>query len=372
MERFSGQPLRERPHIAVLFYDAIGDFVVATPLLRGVRDKYPGCTLDYLGGERTRQLEEASRLVDSRFSVFGAGTLTDLPGYLTERRALAGDFDLAVNCDDHPVAAVVAALLAPRYVVGRCFDGELRSPLPDSGERLDELWRQDWADADLLGRYGDLLQTQFIGEILCRLARVETDYARTEAPVAEPPLAVPPILIATGGKRSAKLWPAEHWLALLRHCQRRGLAVGLLGDAPAQQRSRYHSADLEDYLLGNSALQDLRGALSLPQVAGALQRARACVTVDNGIMHLAGAVGTPTLALFGASPWRVWAPPVPHLQVLLGDEPCPLCAENRFRNEACLRERHVCLESLAPSLVAERLDGLLSAQEAPARQRLPY
>jgi heptosyltransferase III len=360
MERFSGQPLRERPHIAVLFYDAIGDFVVATPLLRGLRAKHPGCTLDYFGGERTRQLEAASPLVDSRYSVFGPGTLVDLPAYLKERRSLAGDYDLVVNCDDHPVTAMVAAQLATRYAVGRCYDRELRSLLPDAGARVDELWQQDWAAPDFLARYGDLLGTQFIGEILCRLARVETDFARTEVPTAEPPGDVPPVLISTGGKRSAKLWPTGHWLALLGHCQARGLTVGLLGDAPANQRSRYHSGDSEDHLLASSSLLDLRGAFTLPQVGGALQRARVCVTVDNGIMHLAGAVGTPTLALFGASPWRVWAPPVSHLQVMLGDEPCPLCEQNRFRNEACLREQHVCLESLTPAMVAARLDALLA------------
>jgi ADP-heptose:LPS heptosyltransferase len=41
MEWFNDQPLRPRPHIAVLFYDALGDFVIITPLLRGLKEKYP-------------------------------------------------------------------------------------------------------------------------------------------------------------------------------------------------------------------------------------------------------------------------------------------------------------------------------------------
>lgn len=361
MERFVGQELRAGPHIAVLFYDAIGDFVVATPLLRGLRAQFPGCIIDYFGGERTQQLEQASPLIDSRFSVFGAASaLRGLEGFLEERRAAAGVYDLVVNCDDHPVLATVAALLRPCYVVGRCYDPELRSLVPEGTGRIGALWGENWASEDLVQRYDDLLGSPFIGEILCRLARVRTDFARTEVPMAEPPVAIPAVLLATGGKRSAKLWPAEHWLALLRHCERRGLTVGLLGDAPARQRSRYHSADIEEHLLASTALRDLRGVLTLPQVCGALRKARACVTIDNGIMHLAGAVGTPTLALFGASPWRVWAPPVPQLKVLLGSEACPLCEQNRFRNEACLRERHVCLESLTPAVVAESLDEALA------------
>ncbi|MHB1130975.1 MAG: glycosyltransferase family 9 protein [Chloroflexota bacterium] len=357
-ERFSGQPLRPQPHLAVLFYDALGDFVVAAPLLRGLRAKYPGCTLDYFGGERTRQLEEASPLIDARYSIFGGDFARLLP-WLEVRSWDTGAYDLVINCDDHPALALAAALLRPRYVVGRCYDADLRGLIPEGLETIDALWRDDWNAPDLLGRYAGQLGSQFIGEILCRLARVETDYQRTEAPYVAPPFATPPVLIATGGKRPAKLWPVEHWLALLHACEWRGLEVGLLGDAPERQRASYNSADGEDYLLANSSLQDLRGRLTLPEVAGALRQARVCVAIDNGIMHLAGAVGTPTLALFGASPWQVWVPRTPYMQVLLGTEPCPLCAQNRFRNPSCLRERQTCLESLSPELVAKRLDEVL-------------
>ena len=99
--------------------------------------------------------------------------------------------------------------------------------------------------------------------------------------------------------------------------------------------------------------------LRLPKVAGALKACQACVTIDNGIMHLAYSVGTPTVAIFGASPWQLWAPSVPNLSVVLPPDPCSLCAENHYRNDACLRERHVCMESITPALVLERLDALL-------------
>ena len=361
MERFTGQLLRRAPHLAVLFYDAIGDFVVATPLLRGLREKYSGCTVDYFGGERSRQLEEASPLIDSRFSVFGdPGALERLPAYLAERRRVAGPYDLAINCDDHPALAVVASALDPRYVVGRCLDAGLRADLPPAAERVDALYAENWADPELLARFGDVLQSQYIAEIFCRLARVETDFGRTEVPAAPPPGEVPDILIATGGKRAAKLWPAGHWLTFLELCRARGFAVGLLGDSPPRQRRQYHAGDTDELILARSLAADLRGRLTLPQVCGALRAARACVTIDNGIMHLAGAAGVPTLALFGASPWRLWAPPVPHLRIVLGTEPCSLCEENRYRNEHCLRERQVCLESLTPEMVIAHLDDLLA------------
>lgn len=363
MEQFRDQPLRPCPHIAILFYDAIGDFVVATPLMRGLREKYPGCVIDYFGGERTRELEERSALIDARFSVFGGeGGLASLPAFAQEREAAAGPYDLAINLDFHPALALAASLLRPRFVVGRCYDSEQRELLPRSPDKVDALHDEFWASPTLLERYEGILSSQFIGEIFCRLARVETDFHRTEVPESEPPGPVPPILIATGGKRPAKLWPGEYWRELITWCEARGLEVGLLGAAPSRQYTQYNTGAVEEALLRETKLIDLRGAFDLPQVCGALRRARACVTIDNGIMHLAGAVGVPTLALFGAgaSPWRVWVPSVPHIKVLLGAEPCPLCEENRFRNADCLRERHVCMESLLPSMAIAALEATLA------------
>jgi ADP-heptose:LPS heptosyltransferase len=138
--------------------------------------------------------------------------------------------------------------------------------------------------------------------------------------------------------------------------------VGLLGGSPAKQRAHYGSAETDDVLIGSTRTIDLRGKLRFPQVAGALKVATACVTIDNGIMHLAYSVETPTVAIFGASPWQLWAPELPHLSVVLPPDACTLCAGNRFRNDACLRERHVCMESITPRLVLYRLDALLSAR----------
>jgi ADP-heptose:LPS heptosyltransferase len=365
MKRFTDQPLRPRPHIAVLFYDSIGDFVVVTPLLRGLSEKYPGCVVDYLGGERTRELEAASPLINSRYSLFGGpGALAGLPGYVAERVAAAGPYDLAINCEAHPAARLASHFLAPHFVVGPAYAEDLRGDLPYPSTRVDALHAEAWNAGDLLDRYGDVLQSQYIAEILCRLARVETNFARTEVPIVDPGEPVPEVLIATGGNRSAKLWPLAYWHEVVDWCTRHRLSVGLLGSAPAQQARFYHSVDAETALLEQTALQDLRGRFSLPAVAGALQRAQVCVSIDNGIMHMAAAAGAPTVAIFGGSPWRLWAPRAPKVQVLVPAEPCTRCEENRFRNDSCLLPEHLCMLAVAPARVSAAIERALG--EAPA------
>lgn len=363
MERFTGQWLGERPHVAVLFADKLGGFVVATPLLRGLKERYPKGTVDYFGGDRTAELEEACAYVDSRFSTFGK----DLPlrraaAYIAEREACHGLYDLAINLDFHPVNAALAATLNPRYVVGRAYTPDFRSEVPFGDDRIDRLHGEFWSAPDLLFRYRDVLDSSYIGEIFCRLARIETDYHHTEVPTAPPGRPVPDVLVATGGTRKTKLWPTHHWEALIDSLAERGLSVGLLGSAPAIQRSHYGSADADNYLLDRTPLVDLRGVFTLPQVNGALAEARACVTIDTGIMHLAYSVGTPTLALFGSSPWKVWVPRRANLAVVLPRVDCPLCEENQFRNDACLRAdvENWCMENVTPEHVLARLDRLMA------------
>jgi len=157
VERFGDQRLRDAPHLAVLFADKIGGFVCATPLLRGLKEKYPGAVLDYFGGERTAELEAACPYVDARYSLYGRlGALRTLPAFVGEREAGAGPYDLAINFDLNAVNAVVAALLDPRYVVGRCYAPDGRRELPLGTAKLDRIQgpKTFWAGESFLARCG--------------------------------------------------------------------------------------------------------------------------------------------------------------------------------------------------------------------------
>jgi ADP-heptose:LPS heptosyltransferase len=326
--------------------------------MRGLRARFPDLVLDYFGGERTREMEEASRLIDARFSLYSAPDVLDhLPGFLAERRAAAGPYALAVNLESDPLAARACGLLEASFVVGAWVDPASGTLVRPPRHGIDRLWHDlHWNRAELLADY-PALHSPYIGELFASLTRVEVDPAVAEVPTDLPPFSTPPLLISTGANRSAKLWPAEHWLALADSLLAAGHAVGLLGAPPAQ--GAYH-ADGVDADLVAGGVQDLRGKLTLPQVAGALSGARAFVTVDNGLMHMAAAVGTPTVAIFGASPRRLWAPPVPCVRVLEPLDPCQRCEENRFRNADCLLPIHQCLLSVSPVRVLAAVDGILS------------
>jgi heptosyltransferase III len=342
--------------VAVIYCDQAGAFTVATPLLRGLRERYPNLTLDYLGGEGVKGLEEASPLIDSRYSLFGRVDGPErVPQYLSERTAAAGPYALAVNLESEPAAAEACRLTNADYVVRTTPDPSgVANP---AREGIDRLTYDVWNRHDLLSDYAEL-NSQFLAEIFCRLARVQTDFARLDLPTAEPDRPIPPVLFCTGVRRSVKSWPAQHWADLARWTRNAGFEIGVLGGPPGV-REKYHAEDIDQELIQLGAA-DLRGVFTLPQVAGAITKARVLVTPDTALMHFGAAVGTPTVVMFGdGSPRRIWAPPAPNMHYLTPAAPCPMCEDNRFKNDDCLLPVHQCMLSITPMRVIAALEKLL-------------
>ena len=371
MQRFTDQPLGERPHLAVFGSDKVGNFVVTTPLLRGLKEKYPGCTLDFFGGETTRDLEERCPYIDARFALYGEREdyLGELTAFVNERRAAHGPYDLAINCDEFSeLNLVVVAATAPRFLVGGALAPDFRRRLPAGDDIRDQMLRDPgWNDAEFPARYDGLLQTNYLAEIFCRMAYVDTDFTRIELATDPPPFDVPDVLLHMTATRSAKQWLPDYWRTLIDWCAAQNLSVGVVGNRPDIERARYHAGGWEETLLATTALRDLRGETRLTELAGAFQRTRAAVVVDAGPMHIAAAVGCRTVCIFGnnasgdgASPVRLWAPRSPNALITVTPATCTVCVEQRFKNEACLVPGHPCMRDLTPAaviaLLAEALE----------------
>ncbi len=367
MQRFTDQPLGSAPHIAVLSSDKVGNFVVSTPLLRGLRAKYPGATMDLFGSDTNRDLEEACPYVDFRWSLYRAGshdTLHDLRTIRDLRAEAAGRYDLAINLDGfNPLGPSAAGELNARYVVGEVAVPGSGTSVPagdDPRHRL--VLEPNWDDPSLVDRYPGVLSSNYIAEIFCSIAYVETDPFRLEVASRAPGFDVPPVLVHVTTTRTAKMWPLGRWEEVLAWCRQQALGVGLIGSAPDAQRANYNAGTGEERLLEAEHVGDLRGRTTLTELAGALQRARVLVTVDAGPLHVAAAVGCTTVAVFGndadgigASPRRLWAPRVPHVHVLDSAATCGECRARRYKNPDCVVPGHPCMEGVTVDRVIHTL-----------------
>ncbi|MCW5937428.1 MAG: glycosyltransferase family 9 protein [Fimbriimonadaceae bacterium] len=309
MRRFEGRGLGRSPRIAVVGNDALGNFVVLTPLFQALARQY-GPPPHYFGGTRVAELAAASDLLAGFHPLFGVdprGFVESLP---------AEPFDLVVNVESTPWAKAAAAILAgpEGLVCGPCLDAEGRGDLPFGDDPRSQLWQDsDWTAPDLVERY-PFLDSGFIGGLFCRLAYCQGEVPGYALPSSEPPVPTPPILVATAASLPEKLWPVEKWVALVEKLLALG-EVGLLGAPPKAQSKYWVGASDEDRLVEAGA-RDLRGRFSLPEVVGALARARLVVSLDNGVLHLVCATRTPVIGLFREGVHRLWAPPVENLTVL--------------------------------------------------------
>jgi len=141
------------------------------------------------------------------------------------------------------------------------------------------------------------------------------------------------VALAPGAVGPAKRWPAAAYAALSRRLLADGFAVWVLGGPGEKALARE--------IVGDSGARDLTAA-DLREAILALAAASVAVSNDSGLLHVAAAVGTPSIGIFGpTSPWH-WAPLNPlaatiQAQTDLPCRPChkPVC---RFGHHRCMVE----------------------------------
>jgi len=109
---------------------------------------------------------------------------------------------------------------------------------------------------------------------------------------------------------------------------------------------------------------DLRGCLSFTETAWVMKHAKAAIVIDSFPSHLAGAVGTPCIVLYGPAPARVVGPVHPNVPDTLwfDMEPnkldvCPNMTNCHGTNRNC---QSPCIHSINPLLVRQNLISILS------------
>jgi ADP-heptose:LPS heptosyltransferase len=315
MKRYQGERLPDGANVAVITNDALGNFMVATPLMKMLTQQIPNVSLDYFGGKRVIELADNFSYVGRHYPLFGSS-----PHDFAARETT--NYDLVINCERMPWAMSSAAILAgpDSYVVGASVSDDGRGELPFADDERGRLNAdQGWVDEDLTERF-PMLDSGYVGEIFCRLAYLEGAVPAAEAPKADPGREVPDILVSCSASLDSKLWPTEKWVEVLSTLKSRGFSIGVLGAKPSVGSKFWGGTATEDAIINEAGVEDLRGTLSIPQVVGAMERCRQIITIDNGLLHAAASVGTPTVGLFRHAIHRLWAPPVESLSVI---EPGP-------------------------------------------------
>lgn len=275
---------------------ALGDFVVTLPVLQGLRRAWPSAQLDLLAYPRHAVLAQAAGLADEVRSLDDAGLAEWFgaagAGLTTRESAFIDRYDVLVcflHDPDGHVEANLRRVAGPRMV--------FHSPLVTGAHAVDHflavLPRLGWA----------------AGRAVPSLALPGRVLERGRAMVA--PRQRPVAVLHPGSGSAIKNWPLVKFRELAgRLALRHGFEpVFLLGEADARLACQL-----------DGAYPVLR-ELPVLEAAAVLAAGAVYVGNDSGVTHLAAAVGTPVVALFGPSDPALWAPRGPAVRLVRAAPP---------------------------------------------------
>jgi heptosyltransferase-3 len=337
-----------------------GDVLLSSPVFHVLRQRAPHVEVDALVYRETADMLAGHPDIAQLHTVDRAWKRQGFVEQMRHESALvrtlaARRYQMIVHLTDHWRGAWLTHLLRPRWSVAPARAGRLwkwsfshRYPLPRGTPRhavelnLDALRR--------VGIYPEQAEKALIlvpGEAAC---------ARVDALLAAASLAP---------RGFVQLHPTSRWLfkswteaanaGLLQRLAADGHRVVVTGAPDAREKaivSRIIAA-------AGVPVTDLSGELTLREMGALAARARLFVGVDSAPMHIAAAMGTPVVALFGPSGDQEWGPwHVEHRIVASGQHPCRPCG-----NDGCGGGKvSECLTTLPVERVHAAVNELLAAR----------
>jgi len=325
-------------NILVVRTSALGDVVLATSILEPLRARFPRARIEWVTDALYAPLLDGLPEI-AQVHRLGREGLTSAAAVAARLR---GRFDFAIDLQNKLRSALVARSAAPLRAAFRRRTA-LRALLSLFG-----------SDPPLVRAH----QTRLYAEALAPLGVFEpgrmkvslSPQAHALAADALQGVAEPAIAIAPGARWATKRWPAERFAAVADALAAEGYAIVLCGgpsdrDAFAAFRAASRARVAADLSF-----------LPIEALAAAIARVQLLVACDSGPVHLATAVATPVLALFGPTSTARWGPPPPGRALAIG-LPCAPCSNHG--GDYCPEGHHRCLADLAPEAVLAAARDLL-------------
>jgi ADP-heptose:LPS heptosyltransferase len=353
----TAQPKR----VLLLRLERIGDLLMVLDAIRDARAYWPGAEIDLAVGSWNASL--AALISDiTRVEVLDVpwqareGTGRSWPDLLNATRAWrARSYDLVLNFEPDLRSNLLAWLSrAPRrvgYWTGGGGAFLTDAHIYDPGRHVATNARRLVALA--AGPVGP--PRSFASDAWPRLVPPldAVDRARTVLGTNARPL----IGVHVSGGRLSKQWHVDRFAAAARLLARAHEGTIVLTGAPGDR-------DLVD--LARRALQDVpfvdaSGALDLPTLAALLAELDLFITSDTGPMHLAAAMDTAVVALFGPSDPLRYGPLARHARVVRAGVWCSPCGRVRLPPERCRGHVPDCMDGINVDAVVAAADELLAA-----------
>lgn len=353
--RRARRPAATVRRVLLLRLERIGDLLMTIDAIRDARRAWPDATIDLAVGSWNvpiaRLIPEVSEVLvaDAPWLARG-GTASWAAAIAAARAWRRRRYDLVVNIEPDIRGNVLAWLTRAPDRVGYASGGggalltqaSIYEPLTHASENARRLI------ARAAGQPFDTAASSSTP----RLTVPASALAAADALLG----AAPPLVgVHVSGGRESKQWHLDRFAAVARALATdRGATIVLTG-GPADR-------PLVDEVAGR--LEGVRivrtdGRVDLPVLAAILARLDVFVTGDTGPMHLAAAVGTPVVALFGPSNPARYGPRASIERIIRVDLPCSPCGRVRLPPERCRGHVPDCMDGITVDAVVRAARELL-------------
>lgn len=283
--------------ILVIQLKRIGDLVLTTPVLRALAEKMPHARVTVVTNKACEELARGLRA--RRVIVLRNAWDTIRTGLWARGRS----FDAILDFSGTDRSAFLTALAGARHkITYERFrrKGPVRSRVYN---RFVDASVQDLHTADYHLALLKALGIKMRG-LPSEIHFSERSLCKAESILKKKHISPPFAVIHPGTARSEKYWQPEKWARIANHLkEHHGLTCVITGTKAADEKRH-----VDAILSGAPHTISLLGKCKLLETAAIIQKARIFCGVDTAAMHLADAVHTPVVALFGPTNPRHWSP----------------------------------------------------------------
>ncbi len=344
--------------ILIIQLGDIGDVVWSLPAIGAIRDSYPRASVSVLLREGTGSLLSAETLPPKTFEVpKGGGSFVKrlINSFLLVVSLRREHFDVVFDFRADERGGYMAFLTgapvrAARYYALRGLRNHLFTHLVGmSGKPLQVgaadqslyilqafgIETEDPVPKLHLSKEACLQASRILGSAGIPVSAEDTDSAR--APAENRIRERRWVTLNPFSRWSYKEWSIEKWVQIINWLYEEFEIMSVIvGSSGEEKRAEAIAGTCPDRVF------NMAGKTTLAELAGLLKFSRLHIGVDSAAPHIAAAVGTPTVTIYGPSDWRYWAPPGKRNHVVFSDMPCVPCSLKGCNGSG----RSLCLETL--------------------------
>ncbi|MEO7166202.1 MAG: glycosyltransferase family 9 protein [Spartobacteria bacterium] len=276
----------------------IGDLILTVPAVAAVRNHFPTAKISLVVAHGSRELLPAIPGIDR--ALIARGRMSDAAQWFALAKT---KFDYCLDFSRNDRSAFLTLLSGARKRI--TYDTIRREPLRQLS--YNEFVPSQVRFVHTVDHHLALLAPLGVHQApsAIRLDLPPSAETNAAAVIATQKLDDGFIVIHPGSARAEKFWVARRWAEIAdRMFSQKRVRFVLTGGTSLMEQE--HIARIKAQL--RHPIIDLSGQIDLLTLSALLQRARLLVTIDSAPMHLAGALGTPQVVLFGPTNPFHWHP----------------------------------------------------------------